>query len=145
MHFNNYIFLFFGLIVVLHNIINILGKHFLKKKYVNGQPNAKTYSIMFTLILFISLIASQLLSDTIFITKIKINIYLKYFLTIVYILLLAYLNQLYLKKTNNIIYVKNKKWYEMSKYPKYNIETSISQIIVLFHFAWIVYILPKLK
>jgi len=139
MDFKNNAIMYLFFIIILYNIIHILGKQFLHKTYINGQPNTKTYSIMVYLTIFISIILSNLLENNIFIPTIKINKYIKIFIVICYMLLCVYLYTIYLKKTNNLIYITDKKWYNPYQY-KYNIETVITQFILILHFIFIIYI-----
>ena len=94
---------------IMYNVINILGKQFLSEDYyINGQPTYKTFYIL----LFINIILSTYIAFNvkkyINIPKLKINIYLKHLLFIVFSITIFKCHTIYLKKTDNVIYYKNK-------------------------------------
>ena len=120
---------------IMYNILNILGKLFLPDRYYsNGQPTIKTYYILFVINTILSLIIIALdVKKYINIPKLKINIYLKYIFIIVFVIFLVKCQNIYFKKTDNIIYYNNKfnNWlFSNNFYIKYNIETIMSQFIV---------------
>jgi hypothetical protein len=126
----------FALLIIIlfinYNIVHILGKLLLPENYyINGQLKKKPHQLLMLTCFILSFIIEKMFKKYINIDKIKINKYLKDLLFFILIIIILKGYNRYLKKTDNMI-TDNKKHsiFSYYSYPKYNIETVMSQFII---------------